>query len=57
MFETDFSGYARIVGEFKQDEYLGPEQQGELLRRCTILENVEIGYSSNTCLKESESVN
>ncbi len=57
MFETDFSGYARIVGEFKQDEYLGPEQQGELLRRCTILENVEIGYSSNTCLKESEAVN
>ena len=55
--ERDLSEYFKIVGENSQESYLGPERQGELLRRCTILDDVEIGYSSNTNLKKEKIAN
>lgn len=57
MMERDFSEYFKIVGENSQESYLGPERQGELLRRCTILDDIEIGYSSNTNLKKEKIAN
>lgn len=57
MVKKEFEEYARIVGEIVHENYLGPEQQGELLRRCTILEDVEIGYSSNTHLDKNPYAN
>ena len=53
MWNQDWADYAKIVGAVNENEYLGPEQQGEQLRRCTILENIEIGYSNSTHLNES----
>ena len=41
MWNQDWADYAKIVGAVNEKEYLGPEQQGEQLRRCTILENIE----------------
>ena len=32
-------------------------QQGEMLKRCSILDNIEIGYSSNTQMLEQHTIN
>ena len=53
MFEQNQYDYEKIVGETIKEDYLGPERQGELLKRCTILEDVEVYYSGSTCLMEN----
>lgn len=53
MVQNDIYDYKKIVGEQNQEEYLGPERQGELLKRCTILENVEFSYSGNIRINSS----
>ena len=54
MEKDDLQQYEKIVGKMDTFEYLGPEIQGEMLKRCTILENVEIEYSGSTQLNSEK---
>ena len=42
MLEKDLAEYRKIVGDIDYGEYMGAEQQGEMLKRCSILDNIEI---------------
>ena len=57
MLEKDLAEYRKIVGDIDYGEYMGAEQQGEMLKRCSILDNIEIGYSSNTQMLEQHTIN
>lgn len=57
MSEKDLSAYRKIVGDIDYGEYMGAEQQGELLKRCSILDNIEIGYSNNIQITEQHVIN
>lgn len=57
MSEKDLEEYRKIVGDIDCGKYMGAEQQGEMLKRCSILDNIEIGYSSNTQMIEQHMIN
>lgn len=57
MSEKDLAKYRKIVGDIDHGEYMGAEKQGEMLKRCSILDNIEIGYSSNTQMLEQHMIN
>lgn len=57
MSEKDLAEYRKIVGDIDYGEYMGAEQQGEMLKRCSILDNIEIVYSSNTQMLEQYTIN
>ncbi len=57
MSEKDLAEYRKIVGDIDYGEYMGAEQQGEMLKRCSILDNIEIVYSSNTQMLEQHTIN
>ena len=48
MDETLLKEYMRITKGSCQESYLGAEEQGKAIKRCTILKEVEIGYSNSS---------
>ena len=54
MDETMLREYMRITKGNCPDSYLGAEEQGKAIRRCSILKEVEIGYSNSSSYSASK---
>lgn len=50
MYDDYLSSYQKITQNFQTPdyEYVGPEEQGNTIRKCSILEATSIGYSNET---------
>lgn len=46
--------YEKIVGKNLPPKYTSPEQQGRSIKKCTILESIEIEYNSSNRTKNYE---
>ena len=54
MEKNVFEDYMKLTNGMVPQAYLGAEEQGKAIRRCSILKEVEICYSNSSSFPVSE---